>query len=64
MELKEPLFKILNKVYESNSMIEKPFRKYDAAFKMDEEERLVLLFLEKKTAEGKIKENDFPGESR
>lgn len=55
MELKEPLLKILNKVYEPNSMIEKPFKKYDAAFKTDEEGRPVLLFLGKKTAEGKIK---------
>lgn len=59
MELKEPLLKILNKVYEPNSMIEKPFKKYDAAFKTDEEGRPVLLFLGKKTAEGKIKGERF-----
>lgn len=54
MMLKEPIMKILNQVYEPDSMIEKPFKKYHAAFKTDELGRPVLLFLGKRELDGRI----------
>lgn len=54
MEIKDPLKKILNQIYEPHSMVEKPFKKYYAAFKTDENGRPVLLFLGERTTEGKI----------
>ena len=59
MELKEPVKKLLNKIYEPNSMIERPFKSYYAAFKTDEEGRPVLLFLGKKGDEGRVKGERF-----
>lgn len=59
MELKEPVLKVLNKVYEPDSLIEKPFKKSHMAFKTDEEGRPVLLFLGQKEADGKIKGERF-----
>jgi hypothetical protein len=59
MEIKAPLLKILNKIYEPNSLIERPFKKYHAAFKTDEEGRPILLFIGEKTPEGKIKGERF-----
>ncbi len=55
MDLKEPILKILNKVYEADSIIEKPFKKYHATFKTDGHGRPVLLFLGKKDSGGNIK---------
>lgn len=59
MELKEPVLKVLNKVYEPNSLIEKPFKRSHMAFKTDEMGRPVLLFLGERVADGKIKGERF-----
>jgi hypothetical protein len=59
MELKEPVLKVLNKVYEPDSLVEKPFKKYDMAFKTDELGRPILLFLGKKEPDGRIKGERF-----
>lgn len=59
MELKEPVLKVLNMIYEPDSMIEKPFKKYCMAFKTDELGRPILLFLGKKELDGRIKGDRF-----
>ncbi len=59
MELKEPVLKVLNKVYEPDSLIEKPFKKYHMAFKTDELGRPILLFLGQKELDGRIKGDRF-----
>lgn len=59
MELGEEVLKILNKTYDSNSMIETKFKRYDLAFKTDEDGRPILLFMGQKDAEGKIKGERF-----
>ncbi len=59
MELKEPVLKVLNKIYEPDSMIEKPFKKYYMTFKTDEAGRPILLFLGKKEVDGRIKGERF-----
>lgn len=59
MELKEPVKKVLNQVYEPDSMIEKPFKKYHMAFKTDEAGRPVLLFLGHKDIDGRIRGERF-----
>jgi hypothetical protein len=52
--LKEPVLKILNKIYEPSSMVEVQFKRYDLAFKTDEEGRPILLFMGEKDAAGRI----------
>ncbi len=59
MELKEPVLKVLNKIYEPDSLIEKPFKNFHMAFKTDELGRPVLLFLGRKELNGKIKGERF-----
>jgi hypothetical protein len=59
MELKEPVRKVLDQLYEPDSMIEKPFKKYHMAFKTDEMGRPVLLFLGQKNLDGRIKGERF-----
>lgn len=59
MELKEPVLKVLNKIYEADSLVEKPFKKYHMAFRTDEMGRPVLLFLGQKDVAGKIKGERF-----
>ena len=53
--IKPPLLKILNVIYEPDSMIEKRFGRYDLAFKTDENGRAILLFIGKKDENGRIK---------
>lgn len=55
MELKEPVLKVLSKIYEPDSFVERPFKKYHMAFKTDEKGRPILLFLGLKEINGKIK---------
>jgi hypothetical protein len=55
MRLKEPILKLLDKVYATLAMVELRFRRYDLAFKTDENGRPVLLFMGEKDASGKIK---------
>jgi len=52
MELKEPVLKIINKIYEPSSMVELTFKRYHLALKTDEKGRAILLFM------GKKKENN------
>jgi hypothetical protein len=52
--LKEPVLKILNKTYEPSSMVEVQFKRYDLAFKTDEEGRPILLFMGEKDSAGRI----------
>lgn len=55
-ELKEPILKILNKIYEPDSMLELKFKRHDLAIKTDAKGRAILLFMgEKDPATGKIK---------
>jgi len=53
--LKDPILKVLNKIYQPASMVEMKFKKYDLAFKTDEKGRPILLFIGAKDASGKIK---------
>ena len=55
MHLRKPILKILNKKYERASFIECTFRKYDLAFKTDDQGNPILLFLGKKSSNGFIK---------
>jgi len=50
-----PLLKILNKKYNPSTLVEMSFKRYDLAFKTDEEGRPVLLFMGKKDENGNIK---------
>ncbi len=59
MDIKAPLLKILNQVYEPDSVIERPFKRYDAVFKTDNAGRPVLLFLGKRDANGRIRGERF-----
>jgi len=60
MELKEPILKVLHKIYEPDSMLELKFKRYDLAIKTDSKGRAILLFLgEKDTVTAKIKEERF-----
>jgi len=54
MELKEPVLKILNKQYEPLSLIETEFKRYNLAFKTDENGVPILLFIGQKKEDGKI----------
>ena len=55
MTLKDPVLKILNKVYEPSSMVEITFGRYDLSFKTDAEGRPILLFMGQKDEKGNIK---------
>jgi hypothetical protein len=55
MDLKEPILKILAKQYEPSTLVETTFKRYDLAFKTDEEGRPILLFLGKRDEHGNIK---------
>jgi hypothetical protein len=52
--LKEPILKILNKIYEPSTMVEVKFKRYNLAFKTDESGRPILLFMGEKDSLGKI----------
>ncbi|RVU02489.1 hypothetical protein EOD41_00685 [Mucilaginibacter limnophilus] len=59
MELGNEIMKVLNKTYEPSTMIETQFKRYDIAFKTDEEGRPILLFMGKKDNKGNIKGERF-----
>lgn len=59
MVLGEEILKILNKVYEPLTMVETKFKRYDMAFKTDEDGRPILLFIGTKDETGKIKGERF-----
>jgi len=50
-----PLLKLLNKKYSPSTLIEMSFKRYDLAFKTDEEGRPILLFMGKKDENGIIR---------
>jgi hypothetical protein len=54
-DLKPPLLKILNKIYEPSSLIDQRMGKYDLAIRTDEQGRAILLFIGQKDSSGKIK---------
>ena len=53
--LKEPLLKILTKMYPPSTLVEQRFGRYNLAIKTDEEGRAILLFIGNKDENGKIK---------
>ncbi|MBG6233458.1 hypothetical protein IWX76_000013 [Pedobacter sp. CAN_A7] len=55
MTLKDPVLKILNKVYEPSTMVETTFGRYDLSFKTDAEGRPILLFMGQKDEKGNVK---------
>lgn len=59
MELGEPIMKILRKDYEPLTMVEQTFKRYDLAFRTDENGKPVLLFIGKKDANGNIRGDRF-----
>jgi hypothetical protein len=59
MKLGEGILKILGKVYDPETMIEKVYKNFDLAFKTDAEGRPILLFLGKKQENGQIKGERF-----
>ncbi|HTG56426.1 MAG TPA: hypothetical protein VL943_09175 [Niabella sp.] len=59
MKLGPPILKILQKRYQSLSLVEKTFGNHDLAFKTDEEGFPILLFLGKKQADGRIRGDRF-----
>lgn len=54
MDLKDPILKILNKNYEPDALIEMKFKRYDLAFKTDENGAPILLFMGQKKDNGQI----------
>jgi hypothetical protein len=55
MKLGPQILKILEKKYESESMIYTTFNRHDLAFRTDEEGNPVLLFLGKMNDKGQVK---------
>ncbi|CAH0139378.1 hypothetical protein SRABI27_00244 [Pedobacter sp. Bi27] len=54
MKLKDPILNVLGKQYEPSSMIEVRFGRYDLAFRTDDGGRPILLFIGRKTENGRI----------
>ena len=59
MKLGDPILKILNKTYEPSAMILTTFKRYDLAFKTDNEGNPILLFMGKMDEKGNIKGERF-----
>ena len=55
MALGPDLVRLLSKLYDPSSFVERKFRGYDIAFKTDEEGRPILLFIGTKTETGNIR---------
>jgi len=55
MKLKEPILKVLAKLYEPSAVIDTKFSRYDLTFKTDEAGRPILLFMGIKDKSGFIK---------
>ena len=53
--LKEPILKLLNKTYEPSTLVELKFKRYDLAFRTDDQGRPIILFMGVKEENGKIK---------
>jgi hypothetical protein len=54
MELREPVLKIINKIYEPSSKIDLTFKRYDLTIKTDEKGRAIFLFLGTRKENGDI----------
>ncbi|QJD98494.1 hypothetical protein HH214_20185 [Mucilaginibacter robiniae] len=59
MKIGDELSKVLKKTYEPDTLVEMPFKRYDLAFKTDEQGRPYLLFMGKKDERGQIKGERF-----
>jgi len=59
MKLGNDILKILGRIYEPDTMIERRMGRYDLAFKTDEFGRPILLFLGKTGENGRIKGERF-----
>ena len=54
MKLREPILKIVNKLYAPDTMINLKFKRYDMAIKTDDKGRAILLFMGTKKDNGDI----------
>jgi hypothetical protein len=54
MELREPILKIINKIYEPSALIDLTFKRYDLSIKTDEKGRAILLFMGQRKDNGLI----------
>jgi hypothetical protein len=54
MELREPVLKIINKIYEPSSKIDLTFKRYDLTIKTDDKGRAIFLFLGTRKENGDI----------
>jgi hypothetical protein len=59
MKLGDDILKLLQKKYEPSIMKELTFKRYDLAFKTDEEGNPIQLFMGRKDTDGKIKGDRF-----
>lgn len=59
MKLGKDVYKVLEKTYEPDTIIERKMGRYDLAFKTDEFGRPILLFVGKANDHGKIKGERF-----
>ncbi|HVG14789.1 MAG TPA: hypothetical protein VM935_07510 [Chitinophagaceae bacterium] len=59
MKLGDEILKKLNKKFEPSTMVSLPFRKYDMAFKTNEDGDPILVFLGKLREDGTIKGDRF-----
>jgi len=59
MKLGEGILKLLSKLYEPETMVERTYRGKDLAFRTDSEGRPILLFIGRKQPGGQIKGDRF-----
>lgn len=59
MKLGEPFLKILSKTYEPSALVNMKVKRYDIAFKTDENGNPVLLFLGKLDDNGRVRGQRF-----
>lgn len=59
MKLGEGILKLLAKLYEPESMVERSYKGVDIAFRTDSEGKPVLLFIGKRQPDGQIKGDRF-----
>jgi hypothetical protein len=57
MELREPILKIINKIYEPAKMIPLTFKRYDLAIKTDEKGRAIMLYIAGERYARRLKED-------
>lgn len=59
MKLGSEILKLLNKIYQPETLIQTKFKRYDIAFKTDHKGRPVLLFIGQVDAQGNIRGERF-----